>query len=95
MHGVGPYWEVFPGSIIQGEAFDPARSAASNNAGSIDWLLLKRKSGTIPSGIFQNVDYIQRIATIGGKAPITVPVYLTDTVDMPYAAVYRFSRKNL
>lgn len=95
MHGVGPYWTIFPGSIVEGEAFDPVRSATSNDAGSIDWLLLKRKQGTTPSGVFQNVDYIQRIATRAGKAPAADPLYLTDTVDMPYTAVYRFSRKNL
>lgn len=95
MHRAGPYWKLFLGGGIEGEAFTPARSAASNETGSIDWLLLKRKQGTMPTGIFRAVEYIQRIATNGGKAPVTAPISLNDVVDVPYTAVYRFSRKNL
>lgn len=95
MHAAGPYWKLFLGGIIEGAPFDPARSAPGTDANSIDWLLLQPKPGTFSSGIFQKTDYIQRIATTGGKAPAAAPLSLTDTVDVPYTAVYRFSRKNI
>ena len=52
------------------------------------------KAGTTPTGIFADVDYIQRIATKGGKAPLTPPTSLTETVDVKYKTVYRFTRIN-
>jgi hypothetical protein len=40
------------------------------------------------------VDYVQRIATKGGKAPLTPPTAANETVDVKYKTVYRFSKKN-
>jgi hypothetical protein len=50
------------------------------------------KTGTVPTGIFSHVAYIQRIATKGGKAPATLPSAASDTVDVKYTAIYRFTK---
>jgi hypothetical protein len=95
VHGAGPFWTISPADSIFGQAFTPARTAPATEAGSIDWLLLKPKDGTTPTGTFADVDYIQRIATKGGKAPAQAPINLSSTAEMPYEAIYRFTRKNL
>jgi hypothetical protein len=79
---------------IYAQVFTPAKSAASPDPGSIDWLLLMPKTGKVPTGIFANVSYIQRIATKGGKAPTTLPVSAGETVEVKYTAIYRFTKKN-
>lgn len=93
-HGAGPFWETSAVDSIFAQQFSPARTASSPDPESIDWLLLMPKTGTTPTGIFTDVDYIQRIATKGGKAPLTAPVSLTETVDVKYKTVYRFTKKN-
>ena len=93
-HGAGPFWEISPADSIFAQQFSPARTAPSPDAESIDWLLLMPKVGTTPIGIFTDVDYIQRIATKGGKAPLTPPTSLTQTVDVKYKTVYRFTKIN-
>ena len=91
-HGAGPFWEVSPFDSVFAQHFTPAKTAPSPDSESIDWLLLMPKAGTTPTGIFADVDYIQRIATKGGKAPLTAPTSLTDTVNVKYKTVYRFTR---
>lgn len=93
-HGAGPYWEVSTVDSIFAQQFSPARTAPSPDVESIDWLLLMPKTGTTPTGIFADVDYIQRIATKDGKAPVTPPTNLTQTADVKYKAVYRFTKRN-
>lgn len=93
-HGAGPFWQISPLDSIFGQQFTPAKTAPSDDPESIDWLLLMPKTGTTPTGIFADVDYIQRIATKGGKAPLTPPTSLTETVDVKYKAVYRFTKIN-
>ena len=93
-HTAGPNWTLSPADIIFAQHFSPARTAPSTDIESIDWLLLMPKTGTTPTGIFADVDYIQRIATKGGKAPVTPPASLNETVDVKYQAVYRFSKQN-
>lgn len=93
-HGAGPFWEVSTQDSIFGQQYSPPKAAPSPYTGSIDWLLLMPKTGTTPTGIFADVSYIQRIATKGGKAPLTLPVSANQTVDVPYTAVYRFTKKN-
>lgn len=95
VHSAGPIWQLSEnGDFIQAQQFAPPRAVASPDPGSIDWLLLMPKTGTTSTGIFANVAYIQRIATIGGKAPIDVPTSEAQTIDVKYKAVYRFSKKN-
>jgi hypothetical protein len=95
-HSFGPTWQLVNSTTdsIYGQQFSPARNAPSPDGTSIDWLLLKVKDGTTPTGFFANVSYIQRIATYGGKAPATAPANAMATVDVPYKAIYRFSKKN-
>jgi hypothetical protein len=93
-HGAGPFWSTSPFDSIFGQQFSPARTAPSPDPESIDWLLLMPKIGTTPTGIFADVDYIQRIATKGGKAPLTPPVSLAETVEVKYRTVYRFTKIN-
>jgi hypothetical protein len=93
-HGAGPFWEISPADSIFAQHFSPARTAPSPDPESTDWLLLMPKSGTLPTGIFVDVDYIQRIATKGGKAPLTPPASLSETTDVKYKTVYRFTKIN-
>jgi len=93
-HGAGPFWTISSFDSIFAQQFSPARTAPSPDPESIDWLLLMPKVGTTPTGIFADVDYIQRIATKGGKAPLTPPTSLTQTVDVKYKTVYRFTKIN-
>ena len=93
-HGAGPFWTISPADSIFGQHFSPARTAPSPDLESIDWLLLMPKIGKAPTGIFADVDYIQRIATKGGKAPLAPPTSLTQTADVKYKTVYRFTKIN-
>ena len=93
VHGAGPFWSVSTGDSLAAQSFSPARTAPSIDAGSIDWLLLMPKAGRTPTGIFAHVQYIQRIATKGGKAPSTPPADAQQTAEIPYEAVYRFTKK--
>jgi hypothetical protein len=92
-HGAGPFWSLSATDSIFGQQFNPVKSA-SPDVSSIPWLQLMPKTGKIQTGIFSNVSYIQRIATKGGKAPATTPVSVSDTADVFYTAVYRFTKKN-
>lgn len=91
-HGVGPHWQLSPKDSIFAQQFAPPRTAPSSEPNTVDWLLLMPKAGTTPTGIFKNVSYIQRIATKGGKAPATLPTSATETVEVQYTAIYRFTR---
>jgi hypothetical protein len=93
-HGAGPFWTISVSDSIFAQQFSPARTAPSPDPESIDWLLLMPKTGTTPTGIFAGVDYVQRIATKGGKAPLTPPTSLAQTVEVKYKAIYRFTRMN-
>ncbi|NIJ55511.1 DUF3455 domain-containing protein [Dyadobacter arcticus] len=93
-HFGGPSWTVTSSnSLIVGQPFSPAKTA-NVDPESVDWLLLATKTGTIPTGRFEDADYIQRIATKGGKAPAVPPSSLQQTSDVPYTAVYIFSKIN-
>jgi len=95
-HGAGPHWKL-NGRIdsIYAQHFSPMKTAPSDNVSNIDWLLLMPKEGKTPTGIFSGVEYIQRIATSGGKAPATAPVSESDRTEVPYTAIYRFSKKKV
>lgn len=93
-HSAGPTWQLFGGNdSCFAQQFAPVKAAISPE-GAIDWLLLTQKNGKINTGKFSTVNYVQRIVTTGGKAPVTAPASLTDTIDVKYTAVYRFSTAN-
>lgn len=93
-HGAGPFWQLSAADSLFAQHYTPAKTIASPDAGSIDWLMLKPKEGKTPTGIFAGVTYIQRIATVGGKAPAVLPASASETVEVKYTAIYRFTQKN-
>lgn len=64
-HYAGPTWESNDGSKVVGEVV--ARDAGPD-AGAIPWLLLSAKS-TSGKGVFSQILSVQRLSTVGGKAP--------------------------
>jgi hypothetical protein len=64
-HYAGPTWEALDGSKVVGEVKGRDDGPDSN---AIPWLLLAAKSAS-GSGDFGRVQSIQRINTVGGKAP--------------------------
>jgi hypothetical protein len=64
-HYAGPTWESNDGSKVVGEvkAQDP-----SPDTGAIPWLLLRAKIN-FGAGAFNQITSIQRVHTVGGKAP--------------------------
>jgi hypothetical protein len=66
-HGAGPHWQALDGSRTLGTA--KARADAPN-ADAIPWLLLSARPAG-PTGSFSAVTSVQRINTVGGKAPAT------------------------
>lgn len=64
-HYAGPTWESNDGSKVVGET--KARDDGPD-AGAIPWLLLSAKS-TSGKGVFSQTLSIQRLFTVGGKAP--------------------------
>ena len=84
-HYAGPTWESGSGSKVVGQVLE--RATPDPNA--IPWLLLKAKSTDGP-GIFAEVTYIQRVNTVGGKAPTAPGDYVGELVRVPYTAEYFF-----
>jgi len=64
-HYAGPTWEANDGSKVVGEIKGRDDGPNSN---AIPWLLLSAKSNT-GNGVFSRVQSIQRLHTVGGKAP--------------------------
>jgi hypothetical protein len=87
-HYAGPTWESADGSAVVGEL--KARDAGPD-PGAIPWLLLTAKSNS-GTGIFSQVKSIQRLQTVGGKAPSTPcgQDNAKQVVRVPYKAGYYF-----
>jgi hypothetical protein len=87
-HYAGPTWEASDGSKVVGEV---RAHTEAPDANAIPWLLLSAKS-TSGTGTFANVTHIQRIDTVGGKAPESCRnVDAGRTLSVPYSATYIFS----
>ena len=86
-HFKGPTWKANDGSSVVGEK--PKSYVKDTNA--IPWLLLdvKQHEGT---GIFSKVTSIQRVDTVGGKAPAggCDAASVGKEIRVPYTANYRF-----
>ncbi|MBE9034258.1 DUF3455 domain-containing protein [aff. Roholtiella sp. LEGE 12411] len=65
-HYTGPTWEAKDGSKVVAKVKSKA-DVTQNDA--IPWLLLEARSHE-GNGIFRQVNWIQRINTVGGKAPV-------------------------
>jgi len=84
-HYVGPTWESNSGSKVVA-----ARSEGCNvDPTAIDWLQLKAVSNE-GSGPFKKVTYIQRVNTVGGRAPSAPGSGVGALIDVPYTAEYYF-----
>lgn len=88
-HYAGPTWEAADGSKVVGEL--KARDDGPD-ANAIPWLLLGAKS-TAGNGALSKTTSIQRLRTVGGKAPSTGCAQAADAgkeVRVPYQATYYF-----
>ena len=87
-HYGGPTWESSDGSKVVGEV---KGSEPSPDANAIPWLLLgaKKHEG---NGAFSRVNSIQRLETVGGKAPAggCDQSSMGKELRVPYSAVYYF-----
>ena len=83
----GPHWESTSGSTVVGTVVE--RGTPDPNA--IDWLKLKAVSHTGP-GIFDGVTFIQRVNTVGGKAPTDPGDFVGEEASVVYTAEYFFYR---
>lgn len=87
-HYAGPTWESIDGSAVVGavKASDPGPDPEA-----IPWLLLTATSHT-GTGVFGRVASIQRLQTIGGKAPAYAcsAQNAGSIARVPYSAVYYF-----
>jgi len=87
-HYEGPAWESTDGSKVTGVKLQQAEAP---DPGDIPWLLLRSASNTGP-GIFNQVSFIQRVNTKGGKAPSVVQdrVRNGEELRVAYTAEYFF-----
>jgi hypothetical protein len=87
-HYGGPTWEAADGSKVIGEVV--AKLDAPDGT-AIPWLLLRAKSTSGP-GQFSAIKSIQRLRTVGGKAPATGcdQTQSGKEARVPYSAQYRF-----
>jgi hypothetical protein len=87
-HYAGPTWEGNDGSKVVGQvrAQDPGP-----DTGAIAWLLLGAKM-TSGSGMFGHIVSIQRVKTVGGKAPAggCTGAQAGQEARVPYTATYYF-----
>ena len=87
-HYGGPTWEANDGSKVVGEV---KGREPSTDANAIPWLLLGSKTHE-GKGVFSGVSSIQRLATVGGKAPAggCEASSMGKELRVPYTAVYYF-----
>ena len=87
IHYAGPTWESVSGSTVVGMVLE----RCTPDPDAIPWLLLQAVSSEGP-GIFHRVTYIQRVNTVGGKAPAEPGDFPGEVARVPYAAEYYFYR---
>jgi hypothetical protein len=85
-HYAGPTWESTSGSLVVGRLNTPCEVGPAD----IPWLLLDGIRSEGP-GVFNGVTSIQRVNTVGGRAPAT-PGSLGEVRNVPYTAEYYFYR---
>jgi hypothetical protein len=90
-HYAGPSWSLNDGSQLVA-SLPPIKAVSAPEAGNIPWLLVAPKSKS-ESGLLSKIDFVARIATVGGVAPSEPPKSQTDTVRVNYRAIYLFLRK--
>jgi Protein of unknown function (DUF3455) len=88
IHFGGPTWQSNSGSKVVGTVIDHC----TPNPDAIPWLLLGAASTEGP-GIFDHVTYLQRVNTVGGKAPTDPGAFPGQVARVPYSADYFFYRR--
>jgi len=92
IHFAGPTWESNSGSKVVG-ALPPKAVIVDPN--SIPWLRLSAvAASTEGPGIFDNTTFIQRVNTVGGKAPSVNGAVVGQVARVPYTADYFFYRQS-
>jgi hypothetical protein len=84
-HYTGPTWQSTSGSTVVGAVIDRCTPDAS----AVAWLLLGAVSNKGP-GVFQEVTHIQRVHTVGGKAPAEAGTFEGEVRGITYTAEYFF-----
>jgi uncharacterized protein DUF3455 len=87
-HYAGPSWQANDGSVVVGEV---VAKDDGPDAMAIPWLLLRAKS-TSGEGLLSKTQFIQRLNTLGGKAPQggCGPALVGSEVRVHYTADYLF-----
>lgn len=83
-HFAGPTWQSNSGGSVVGTV----ANRCIPDAASIAWLALTGVANG--PGIFQNVNFIQRLNTVGGNAPSTPGSIIGQEARIPYTADYLF-----
>jgi len=87
IHYIGPTWESNSGSYVVGTVLE----RATPDPDAIPWLKLQAVASDGP-GIFDGTTFIQRLYTVGGKAPAAAGAFKDQVVRVPYTAEYFFYR---
>ena len=85
IHYAGPTWQSNSGSKVVGRRL----AGCTPDPNSIPWLLLVSVSSEGP-GVLDNVSYVQRVNTVGGKAPSAPGTTAGQIAQVPYTAEYYF-----
>ncbi len=88
IHFAGPTWQSNSGSKVVGAVVQPTVTVDTN---SIPWVRLAAVSPEGP-GIFAETTFIQRVNTVGGKAPSANGAFVGQVARVPYNADYFFYR---
>ena len=85
-HFAGPSWQARDGSTVVGETLVSSESPIT---GSIPWVVLRAKSH-VGIGEFASVEYVARLQTEGGAAPVgdCDQAHAGAEKRVPYNAVY-------
>lgn len=86
-HYAGPTWESVSGSKVVGAVLE----RCTPDADAIPWLSLGAASNE-GHGVFRRVTFIQRVQTVGGKAPAAPGSSADQEARVPYTAEYLFYR---
>jgi hypothetical protein len=89
IHFGGPTWECVDGCEVVGSVIE----SCSPDPSAIPWLLLTAASTKGP-GLLDRLTYIQRLDTVGGKAPSVPGAFPGQVVRVPYSADYLFYRSD-
>ena len=87
IHYAGPTWESVSGSKVVARVLD----RCTPNPNVIPWRLLEAVYNAGP-GIFDRVTFIQRVNTVGGKAPTDPGTFAGEVARVPYTTEYFFYR---